>query len=175
MWKVVTSSNLNPPLKIFFYSLILANNNLLLKIYCENIVVAFLNCHFLFFILFFLSISSIRTFFFLFLFLFFSFFFSPPHMYTHFSSLIFLFLFLLDSRIFSNSLCDKKQRKNKQEISCLLHCWSKDTGRRRILLAPPLLTLSPPPLFFFFFASIVMIWLILKIVFFSLYFDYAWV
>ena len=43
MWKVVTSSNLNPPLKLFFYSLILANNNLLLKIYCENIVVVFLN------------------------------------------------------------------------------------------------------------------------------------
>ena len=50
MWKVVTSSNLNPPLKLFFYSPILANNNLLLKIYCENIVVAFINCHFLFFI-----------------------------------------------------------------------------------------------------------------------------
>ena len=55
MWKVVISSNLNPPLKLFFFSPILANNNLLLKIYCENIVVAFRNCHFLFFILFFLS------------------------------------------------------------------------------------------------------------------------
>ena len=55
MWKVVTSSNLNPSLKLFFYSLILANNNLLLKVYCENIVVTFLNCHFLFFILFFRS------------------------------------------------------------------------------------------------------------------------
>ena len=55
MWKVVTSSNLNPPLKLFFYSPILANNNLLLKIYCENIMVVFLNCLFLFFfILFFL-------------------------------------------------------------------------------------------------------------------------
>ena len=43
MWKVVTSSNLNPSLKLFFYLSILANNNLLLKIYCENIVVAFLN------------------------------------------------------------------------------------------------------------------------------------
>ena len=55
MWKVITSSNLNPSLKLFFYSPILANNNMLLKIYCENIVVAFLNCHFLFFILFFIS------------------------------------------------------------------------------------------------------------------------
>ena len=43
MWKIVTSSNLNPPLKLFFYSQILTNNNLLLKIYCKNIVVAFLN------------------------------------------------------------------------------------------------------------------------------------
>ena len=47
MQKVVTNSNLNLPLKLFFYSLILTNNNLLLKIYCENIVVAFLNGHFL--------------------------------------------------------------------------------------------------------------------------------
>ena len=43
MWKVVTSSNLNPPLKLFFYSPILTNNNLLLKIYCKNIVVVFFN------------------------------------------------------------------------------------------------------------------------------------
>ena len=54
MWKVVTNFNLNPPLKLFFYSPILANNNLLLKIYYENIMVVFLNCLFLFFILFFL-------------------------------------------------------------------------------------------------------------------------
>ena len=44
---------MNPPLKLFFYSQILANNNLSLKIYCENIVVTFLNFDFLFFILFF--------------------------------------------------------------------------------------------------------------------------
>ena len=75
MWKVVTNSNLNLPLKLFFYSPILANNNMLLKIYCENIVVAFLNCHFLFFILFFLSISSIHFFFF------YSCFFSTTHVY----------------------------------------------------------------------------------------------
>ena len=47
MWKVVTSFNLNSPLKLFFYSPILVINNLLLKIFCENIVVVFLNCHFL--------------------------------------------------------------------------------------------------------------------------------
>ena len=117
MWKVVTNSNLNSPLKLFFYSPILANNNLLLKIYCENIVVVFLNCHFLFSILFFFSISSTRFFFPLV--------FSPPHTYTHSSSLLYLFLldsrslfsalslslsflFLLDSRTFSSSLCDNK-------------------------------------------------------------------
>ena len=130
MWKVVTSSNLNSRLKLYFYSLILANNNMLLKIYCENIVVAFLNCHFFFFILFFISffLSSIRFFFF-------SLDFSPPHTYTHISPsspfflyfplvqnlplsfflqlsiLFFFFLFLLDSKILSISLCDKKQRK----------------------------------------------------------------
>ena len=50
MWKIVISSNLNPLLKLYFYSPILANNNMLLKIYCENIVVAFLNCIFAFFL-----------------------------------------------------------------------------------------------------------------------------
>ena len=43
MWKVVTSSNLNSSLKLFFFSPILTNNNLLFKIYCKNIVVEFLN------------------------------------------------------------------------------------------------------------------------------------
>ena len=38
IWKIVTSSNLNPLLKLYFYSPILANNNMLLKIYCENIM-----------------------------------------------------------------------------------------------------------------------------------------
>ena len=79
-WKVVISFNLNLPLKLFFYSSILANNNLLLKIYCENIVVTFLNCHFLFFILFFSShhLSSISSSFF---FSFFLLVFFPPHTY----------------------------------------------------------------------------------------------
>ena len=72
MWKVVTSSNLNPPLKLFFYSPILTNNNLLLKIYCENIVVTFLNQDFYSLYYFsFLSFHFIYTFFFSF--------FSPPH------------------------------------------------------------------------------------------------
>ena len=71
MWKVVTSSHLNPPLKLFFYSPILTNNNLLLKIYCENIVVTFLNYDFLFFILFLLSLISFHPYVFLFFFFFF--------------------------------------------------------------------------------------------------------
>ena len=63
MWKVVTSSNLNSPLKLFFYSPILANNNLLLKIYSENIMVAFLNCHFFLYIIFpFLILSLLFSF-----------------------------------------------------------------------------------------------------------------
>ena len=44
--------------KIIFFSPILANNNLPFKIYCENIVIAFLNFNFLFFILFFPSFFS---------------------------------------------------------------------------------------------------------------------
>ena len=47
MWKVVTSSNLNPLLKLFFYSPILTNNNLLLKIYCENVMKILWAQHFL--------------------------------------------------------------------------------------------------------------------------------
>ena len=54
MQKVVTNSNLNSPLKLFFFSPILTKKNLLLKIYCENIMVEFLNQDFLFFILFFI-------------------------------------------------------------------------------------------------------------------------
>ena len=103
MWKDVTSSNLNSLFKLFFYSPISTNNNLSLKIYCENIVVMLLNFDFLFLILFsFLSLvcfSSIH-FFFLFYFLVFS----PPHTNTYppyLSSLfVWLFVFLVISRTF---------------------------------------------------------------------------
>ena len=61
MWKIVTSSNLNPLLKLYFYSLILVNNNMLLKIYCENIMVEFLNCHF-FFLYYFSFLSFYHSF-----------------------------------------------------------------------------------------------------------------
>ena len=92
MWKIFTSSNLNPLLKLFFYSLILTNNNLLLKIYCENIVVVFFNQNFLFFILFFfLPFHFHPRFISFFLFSFSCF--SPPHK-TH-SPPSFYFLFHL--------------------------------------------------------------------------------
>ena len=115
MWKVVTSSNLNPPLKLFFYSPILAYNNLLLKIYCENIVVVFLNYHFLFFILFFLShhLSSIRFFFF---------FFCLHHTCIPFlSSIYLLFLFLVHSRSFL-------QLSLSLSLSLLLFLFLLDSG-----------------------------------------------
>ena len=136
MWKIVISSNLNPLLKLYFYSPILANNNMLLKIYCESIVIEFLNCHFFFFIYYF----SFLSFFLSSIHFFFPLDFSPPHTYTHISlsspffflyfplsrtflslsfssslsQLFFFFLiFLLDSNTLSNFLCNKKRRKNR--------------------------------------------------------------
>ena len=54
-----TNFNLNVLLQ-FFFSLMLANNNLPLKIYCENIVIAFLNFNLLF--LFFFPYISFYSF-----------------------------------------------------------------------------------------------------------------
>ena len=104
MWKVVISSNLNPLFKLFFYSSISTNNNLSLKIYCENIIVMLLNFDFLFLILF--SFLSLVFFFhpYVFFFLFFFLVFSPPHTNTYpqyLSSLfVWLFVFLVISRTF---------------------------------------------------------------------------
>ena len=116
---------------------------MLFKIYCENIVVAFLNCHFLFFILFFLSF--VHTFLLLsfFFFFFFSCFFSTIHVCpllfpsspffstsfsfsTRFQNLSLFFfiqlsLFLLFFFFFylipkhSLALRDKKRRKRQRE------------------------------------------------------------
>ena len=97
MQKVVTSFNLNLLLKLFFYSLILTNNNLLLKIYCENIVVTFLNQNFLFFILFLISFISFRPYVF-----FFFLFFSSTHVVLSLSLPSFYFLFLPHSRMFQH-------------------------------------------------------------------------
>ena len=129
MWKVIISSNLNPPLKLFFYSPVLANNNLLLKIYCENIVIAFLNCHFLFFILFFLSISSIRFFFF-FSFFFLLFFLHHTHIPTlapffFFSYLIpdlclslFFFFYLILEHSLALYVIRNRERTSKIYLAC---------------------------------------------------------
>ena len=80
----------------FFFSLILASNNLLLKIYYENIIAEFLNFNFLFFILFF-SLSLFLSFTCLFIF-FFHLFFSSTHVfftspYLHFWLFFILFFF----------------------------------------------------------------------------------
>ena len=88
MIKIDTDFNFNVLLKlcfslskkIIFFSPILANNNIPLKIYCENIVIIFHSSFFLFFSPLFLS-STHGISFFLFSF-FFSLFFSPPHTYT---------------------------------------------------------------------------------------------
>ena len=69
--------------KIIFFSPILANNNLPLKIYCENIMILFPLFFFSFFSLFFYPPHTYRI-----SFSFFPFF-SPPHMYPY------TFLFLL--------------------------------------------------------------------------------
>ena len=37
-WQVVTDSNLKSLRKLLFYLTVIANNNLLFKIYCENVV-----------------------------------------------------------------------------------------------------------------------------------------
>ena len=76
MWKVVTNSNLNPPLKLFFFLPILTNNNLLLKIYVKILL-----WHF-----------SIRIFYSLYYFSFLSF-----HFHPHVSFLFFFFFFLFFS------------------------------------------------------------------------------
>ena len=134
IWKIVTSSNLNPLLKLYFYSPILANNNMLLKIYCENIVVEFLNYHFfffiyyfsflsfyhpyasfLFFLLIFLHHTCIPIYTILSLFVFSTFHFpKPPSLFLSpvlfLNFFFFFFHFLLNSNTLSNFLCNKKRR-----------------------------------------------------------------
>ena len=129
MWKVVTSSNLNPPLKLFFYSPILTNNNLLLKIYCENIVIVFPFFHpyvsifFLFlFSLFFLKtripIYIILSFFFSFFFFFSTFHFQNLHFYFFLQLSPFLLFFFSFSTIIFKYTQTGMERKEK---SPLLH------------------------------------------------------
>ena len=96
MWKVVTNSNSNPLFKLIFYSPISNNNNLSLKIYCENIMKISYVTQFWFLIPYIIFLS----FFFLFFFLVFY----PPHTNTYpqyLSSLfVWLFVFLVIYRTF---------------------------------------------------------------------------
>ena len=104
MWKVVTSSNLNSLLKLFFYSPILTNNNLFLKIYYENIVVTFLKQDFLFFILFLLSLFSFHPYVCLFVFFFFLHYLLHTHCPISIPTPFFFFFSLIQvSRTFQHS------------------------------------------------------------------------
>ena len=124
MWKVVINSNLNSTLKLFFFSPILTNNNLLLKIYCENILVKFLNQDFLFFHFILLHTRVLYPPSFIS--------FSPPEPSSNIS---FATLFLKKKKkklLFSS---EKRERQRQRE--------RRKTGRDR--LGPPPHA-SPPPL-----------------------------
>ena len=69
---------------MIFFSQILTNNNLLFKIYCENIVITFPSSFFLFFPSFFILHTWHFFLFFSFFPLFFPSFFSSPHMYPYY-------------------------------------------------------------------------------------------
>ena len=123
MRKIDTDFNLNVLLKLFFslskkiifFSSILGNNNLPLKIYCESIV-KILRYHFLlsfffpFFFPLFLSYTHYRISFFFF-FLFFPFFFSPPHTYPY------TFLFLLLSSFYPYHFLQTPKRSSSPSDS----------------------------------------------------------
>ena len=130
---------MNPLLKLFFYSLILTNNYLLLKIYCENIVETFY-CDFLFFFLSFLaSIRTTRFFFFFF----FSLVFYPPHTYPHPHPLIWLlsaFIFL------SSSLALILFSSLSHSLSLILSpCHTHITSEEQSQKISPLVSSSLPP------------------------------
>ena len=97
-----TNSNLIPSLKLFFYSPILTNNNLLLKIYCENIVVTFLKIFYSLYYFSFINLHFIHTFFF-----FFSSF-PPPHKLSLSLSPFFYLLCLPHSSTFQASSTSKR-------------------------------------------------------------------
>ena len=117
MQKVVTSSNLNPPLKLFFYLLILTNNNLLLKIYCENII-KILWQYFSIRIFYFLYYFSSFHFIFIHVsFLFFIFHFLVFLLHTTHNPLLFIFFFI--SRTFQRFTSERERERG--EIGLGLH------------------------------------------------------
>ena len=109
MWKVVISSNLNPPLKLFFYSPILTNNNLLLKIYCENIVKIlwqYFSIRIFYFYIIFLPFISFLFFFFLFLvFL----------LHTRHTAPL-LFIFFSTSRAFQRFTSERERERERDRL-----------------------------------------------------------
>ena len=136
MQKVITSSNLNPPLKLFFYSLILTNNNLLLKIYCKNIVVVFFNQDFLFFILFFFLSFHFHPYTFHFFFSFFFFLFLVFLLHTSVQSLSPLLLFSFSPQEHSSNLTiyfTSKKRERERERETAAHPPSHHHWRSRSL------------------------------------------
>ena len=113
MWKVVTSSNLNPPLKLFFYSPILINNNILLKIYCDNIF----QLGFLFYFLYYFFHFHPRS---LSFFLFSFSCFSPPHKCP---APFFLFSFSSHqehSNLFASHQREERERRDRLVVLQLL-------------------------------------------------------
>ena len=133
MWKVVTSSYLNSPLKLFCYLSILTNNNLLLKIYCKNIVKILwqyfsIMIFFYFFILFFFLSFHFHPFTFHF---FFSFFFFLLFSSTQVSNPP-SFIFFFTSRTFQQHICytsEKRERERGPLVRCPIA--GGDRGRRK--------------------------------------------
>ena len=156
MWKVITSSNLNPLLKLFFYSLILTNNNLLLKIYCENIVVKFLNYDFLFFILFFFLSFHFHPFIHFFFFFLLVFLLHMSIVQCPISTPFFYFLFLL------KNVLDIRERERGQSWWIYRSLKGQSQCSTTTFAAPPSLVLLPTTrlgqiglFFFYFFISII--------------------
>ena len=115
MWKVVTSSNLNPPLKLFFYLPILINSNLLFKIYYKNIVVVFFNYDFLFFILFFFLSFHFHPYTFHFFFSFFFFLFFSSTQVSNLYPPFFYFLFHLKKIPTTSPFTSHQRRERERE------------------------------------------------------------
>ena len=118
MQKVVTSSNLNPPLKLFFYLLILTNNNLLLKIYCENII-KILWQYFSIRIFYFLYYFSSFHFIFIHISFFFSFFLFLVFLLHTRQTAPLLFIFFFTSRTFQRFTSERERERG--EIGLGLH------------------------------------------------------
>ena len=167
MWKVVTSSNLNSLLKLFFYLSILTNSNLLFKIYCENIT-KILWQYFSIRIFYFLYYFSLFHFIFIptrfiSFFLFSCSCFSPPHKCPLSLSPFFYFLFHLKNiPVTSTSTSHERERERERSPKGQSQWRSAFTMQHYHVRRPT--AVRPPPhhlagldrlvLFFFFFPHI---------------------